>query len=95
MKSLLVGLVALCLTSISFAGGYTGNEIQHTQIYDEDYTSGVSVLRRYYKGAFIEGELFNNKDAIAGIGYQYGDKNTILDLRVNKNNIKIFIMQRF
>jgi len=77
------------------AQGYTGFELQHTQVYDRDYTSGVTVFRRYQDGLFVDAELFNDGDAYLGAGYQYGDQNTLLDIRVNEQNVKVFIMQRF
>ena len=94
MKYIVV-LLALGLSSLVSAKGYTGNELTHTQLYGSNFSSSVTVLRRYHKGLFIEGELFNNKEAVPGIGYQEGTMKTLLDIRVNENNVKIFFMKRF
>ena len=97
LLTLLVGMTLACLllsTNIQ-AEGYSGSEVQATIIYADQYNSTVTTYRRYHKGFFVDAELFDSKDAVMGVGYQYGDRNTILDLRVNKDNLKVFMMQRF
>lgn len=87
--------MAVLISTTSLAGGYTGNEVQVTSVLFDDFQSTVVQYRRYHKGFFVDVELFDSQETNVGVGYQYGDLNTIVDLRVNENNTKLYILQRF
>ena len=99
MKKILLGilvLAGLCLVGNSHAAGYTGNEVHHTQIYGQnDVVVGITLVRRYQQGFFVEGEFFNDRNSLFGVGYQFGDQSSLMDIRINKDNTKIVLMKRF